>query len=185
MYVKLLKLLSRSFTNSPFYSYTGRNEAWFDLLLIQTFLLYYVNHVFLTLQCVTKCFFSHDFHDKRKEVCIKTRSTSASRSLKGYVTKPTTLKWSIVVYRIVKIISKFEQLWLRSHLGGSENIEQSFRLLPWIRNCLTSFAFRKFSGQDSLHPFFIELCIVLWLNAKLFEQITIHIIERFCTTWEW
>ena len=84
------------------------------------------------LQCVTSVFFSrHDFHDKRKEVCIKTRSTSASCSLKGYVTNPTTLKWSIVAYRIEKIsISKLEQLWLRSHLGGSENIEQSFCLLP-------------------------------------------------------
>ena len=39
--------------------------------------------------------FKHNFHKKRKEVCIKTRSTSASRSLKGWDTKLTTVKWSI------------------------------------------------------------------------------------------
>ena len=33
---------------------------------------------------------------KREEVCIKTRSTSTSRSLKGWDTKLTTVKWSIV-----------------------------------------------------------------------------------------
>ena len=40
-------------------------------------------------------FFKHNFHKKRKEVCIKTRSTSASRSLKGWDTKLTTVKWSV------------------------------------------------------------------------------------------
>ena len=37
----------------------------------------------------------HNFHKKRKEVCIKTKSTSASHPLKGYDTKPTTIKWPI------------------------------------------------------------------------------------------
>ena len=36
-----------------------------------------------------------NFHNKAKEVCIKTRSTSASHSLEGYGTKSTTEKWSI------------------------------------------------------------------------------------------
>ena len=40
-------------------------------------------------------FFKHNFHKKREEVCIKTRSTSASRSLKGWDTTLTTVKWSI------------------------------------------------------------------------------------------
>ena len=50
---------------------TGGNKAVVDLVLIQTFLLCYVNHVVLM---VTSIFLKHNFHKKRKEVCIKTRS---------------------------------------------------------------------------------------------------------------
>ena len=39
--------------------------------------------------------FKHNFHKERKKVCLKTRSTSASRPLKGKDTKPTTVIWSI------------------------------------------------------------------------------------------
>ena len=38
------------------FTVTGGNEAGVDLFLIQPFLLYYVNHVFLMLQCVTSVF---------------------------------------------------------------------------------------------------------------------------------
>ena len=61
------------------FTVTGANEAGVDLVLIQLFLLYYVNHVVVMLTF----FFQQNFHKKKKEVCIKTRSTSASRSLKG------------------------------------------------------------------------------------------------------
>ena len=44
-------------------------------------------------------FFKHNSHKKRKEVCIKARSTSASRSLKGWDTEPTTVKWSIGIHK--------------------------------------------------------------------------------------
>ena len=54
-------------------------------------MLYYVNHVVL----MQTGFFKHNFHKKRKEVCIKTRSTSASRSLKGWDTKLTTVNCSV------------------------------------------------------------------------------------------
>ena len=61
------------------FTVTGENEAGVDLVLIQTFLLYYVNSVFLMLTSI----FKHNFHEEKKEVCIKTRSTSASRPFKG------------------------------------------------------------------------------------------------------
>ena len=54
-------------------------------------MLYYVNHVVLMQTGI----FKHNFRKKRKEVCIKTRSTAASRSLKGWDTRLTTVKWSI------------------------------------------------------------------------------------------
>ena len=37
-------------------------------------------------------------HIKRRRVCIKTGSTPVSLSLKGQVTKHTTIKWTICVY---------------------------------------------------------------------------------------
>ena len=57
----------------------GGNAVVADLVLIQPFLLSYVHHVVLMPNSILK----HNFHKKRKEVCIKTRSTSASLSLKG------------------------------------------------------------------------------------------------------
>ena len=66
-------------------------EAGVDLVLIQTFLLYYVNQVTLMPTSI----FKDNFHNKAKEVCIKTRLTSASHSLEGYGTKSTIVKWSI------------------------------------------------------------------------------------------
>ena len=62
------------------FTVTDGSEAGVDLALMQPFLLYYVNHVVLML---TSIFFLHNFHKKKKEVCIKRRSTSASRPLKG------------------------------------------------------------------------------------------------------
>ena len=60
--------------------------------------------------------FKHNFHPKRKEVCIK-RSISASRTHRGERTKLITVKWSILglqlrdmaamsVVNTIKIISK-------------------------------------------------------------------------------
>ena len=54
----------------------GGSEARVDLVLKQTFLLYYVNQVVLMLTTVV--FFKDTFHYKAKEVCIKTRSPSDS-----------------------------------------------------------------------------------------------------------
>ena len=58
--------------------------------LIQLFLLIsHINEVVLML--TNTLIFKHNFHIKKtKEVCIKIRSTSASHSLKGQGTKPTT-----------------------------------------------------------------------------------------------
>jgi len=67
-------------------------EAEADLVLIQPFLLYHVNHVVLMQTSI----FHYIFIRKgRKEVFIEVRSTSASRKLRGWVTKPIAVKWSI------------------------------------------------------------------------------------------
>ena len=60
------------------FTVTGENKAGVDLVLIQNVLPNYLNHVLMLTPI-----FKHNFHRKRKEVCTKTRSTSASRSLKG------------------------------------------------------------------------------------------------------
>ena len=73
----------------------GANEDATDLVLIQTFLLYYVN------SCNSYANFLARKGKKRKDVFIKTRSTSASSSLEGLGTKLLTVKWSIVkVFKI-------------------------------------------------------------------------------------
>ena len=59
-----------------FFTVTVANEAGVDLVLIQPFLLY---HAKLVVDMLTSIFFKQ----RRKEVYIKTRSTSALRSLKG------------------------------------------------------------------------------------------------------
>ena len=48
--------------------------------------------------CYKLEFSKHNFHKKRKEVWIKTRSTSSSRLLKGSNSKPLTVKWSIIAF---------------------------------------------------------------------------------------
>ena len=60
------------------------SEAKGDLVLIQTFLLYYVNQVILLLTSI----FQEQFHNKAERVCIKTRSPSASLP-------SITVKWPI------------------------------------------------------------------------------------------
>ena len=69
---------------------TERNKAGVDLVLIQPFLLSYANHVVAIL---TSIFQAYNFHKRAKEVYIKTWSTSASHSLEGQGTKPTTVNW--------------------------------------------------------------------------------------------
>ena len=39
----------------------------------------------------------HTLHQKSRKVCIKARSTLASLSLKGQVTKQTNVNWAIVL----------------------------------------------------------------------------------------
>ena len=62
------------------------SEAKGDLVLIQTFLLYYVNQVILML--LKTSIFQEQFHNKAERVCIKTRSPSASLP-------SITVKWPI------------------------------------------------------------------------------------------
>ena len=72
------------------FTVTGGNEAGVDLNL--------------TLALLCKCvlmqtsIFKHTFHEKRREVCITTRSVSSSLSLKGKDTKLTTVKWYSVLH---------------------------------------------------------------------------------------
>ena len=67
------------------------SEVRVDLVLIQTSLL-------LSCKCTLLKSEQLVLHNKRSEVCIKTRSTLASLPSKGQVTKQTTVKWSITLY---------------------------------------------------------------------------------------
>ena len=51
-------------------------------------------------------FFKNNFHNKAKEVCIKTRTTTSSHSLEDYGTKSTTVKWSFASKRKKKCKKK-------------------------------------------------------------------------------
>ena len=59
-------------------------------------------------------FLKNDFLKKRKEVCIKTRSTLASLSLTGYGTMHIVVKWSI----LFKSGELFDDLRLQGVGGG-------------------------------------------------------------------
>ena len=66
-YNTLLTLLDN---NSPFYTYRRNlNEVEVDLVLIQTLMIYYVNHVLLMLTSI----FKHNFHNKRNQVLHKNK----------------------------------------------------------------------------------------------------------------
>ena len=60
------------------------NEATVDSVLMQPFLLYYVNHVTFVLKIIIM----HTFHKKRREVCINTSSPPSSHSIKAKVLNP-------------------------------------------------------------------------------------------------
>ena len=55
------------------------DEARVDSVLIQPFLLYYVNHVTFVLKIIIM----HTFHKKSREVCINTSSPPSSHSIKS------------------------------------------------------------------------------------------------------
>ena len=71
-------------------------------------LLYFANRVLLMLTSI----FKYNIHKKRKEACIKTRSPSASRSLKGWDTKRTSVKRSIAI--------KADKHMSQSHLNKTQ-----------------------------------------------------------------
>ena len=56
------------------------NEARVDSVLMQPFLLFYVNHSILVLTIIIM----HTFHKKSWEVCINTSSPPSSHSIKSY-----------------------------------------------------------------------------------------------------
>ena len=87
--VGVIQPLSQAQRSIVYFTVTGGNEAGVDLVLIQPFLLCYVNNVVFMLTSI----FKHNFHKKRKEVCIKTRSTSASHL---HSKARITVKWSIL-----------------------------------------------------------------------------------------
>ena len=66
------------------------SEARVDLVLIQTSLLLLCKTSYSDVNKV-------HLHDKRREVCIKTRSTLASLPSTGQVAEQTTVKWSIII----------------------------------------------------------------------------------------
>ena len=70
---------------APFTVVSG-NEARVDAVLIQPFLLYYVNHVIFVLTIIIM----RNFHEKRREICINTSSPPSLHSIESYGTKSTT-----------------------------------------------------------------------------------------------
>ena len=67
---------------------SNESEPGVDLALIEPHCFSYINDVVLML-------ISRKLHKKSCEVSIKARSTPASLSFKGQVTKHTIVKWSI------------------------------------------------------------------------------------------
>ena len=76
----LLRLDSKPAVNCRTYGHFDDDDDYYYYYYYQVFLN--ANYVFVSIISM---------HRKRKEVCLKTRSTSASRPVKGWDTKPTTL----------------------------------------------------------------------------------------------
>ena len=106
-------------TNRPFYccvlSYLAMNasEAGGDLALIQTSLLF-------SCKCKLVSIRTTWFAQQSNEVCIKTRSTPASLPFRGQVTKPTTVKWSIMKTCYVGLKHNIQQCLL-NYIGWKFN----------------------------------------------------------------
>ena len=64
------------------------SEAGVDLVLIETSLLFLCKCILVSIRW-------DDLHKKSNEVSIKTRSTPASLTIQGQVTKGTTVKWPV------------------------------------------------------------------------------------------
>ena len=79
--------MSTKFGRIGHFTVMDGSEAEGDLVLIQSFLLYYVNQVILMLTSI----FQEKFHNKAKKVCIKTRSPAPSLP-------SITVKWPILRY---------------------------------------------------------------------------------------
>ena len=60
---------------------------------------------------------------KSSKLSIKTRSTPASLSFKGQVTKHTTVKWSILEYQQPKELSSFSFIYNNLRIAKVKNIE--------------------------------------------------------------
>ena len=74
----------------------NESEAGVDHVMIQTAL---PNDVVVML-------ISKNLHKKSSEISIKTRSTPASLSFIGQVTKHTTVKWTIAIFHLSQIRDK-------------------------------------------------------------------------------
>ena len=68
------------------------SKAGGDLAVIQTFLP-------LLCKCTQLALKQFDLHQKSSEVCIKTRSPSASLPFKSQVTQQATVKWSNAIFQ--------------------------------------------------------------------------------------
>lgn len=65
---------------------------------------------------------------KSSEVSVKTRSTSTRLSFKGQTTKPTTLKWFILVFHCIKFSKlSFSYYFIRALMFH----QIQFICLPW------------------------------------------------------
>ena len=111
---------------------------------------------------------SRNLHKKSCEVSIKARSTPASLSFKGQVTKHTTVKWSIIPFVFTLRSSCVNASWSTTDLNksGLKHREGNDRLI-----CVYSFWCNMLSGGYNkiwhLLPWTSDLTIDLQCTSKI------------------
>ena len=144
------------------FTVTWGNKTEVDIVLIQPFLLYYVNHVFL----IQTGIFKQNFHKKRKEVCIKTRSTSALLSLKGWDSKLTTVNWFIVkdISDVLDYLSFHRLLPQENFFKRVNGVDLDRQFAPRVHMTLFLWKWKLyyFTFKKQLVGIILKKIIVIW-----------------------
>ena len=141
------------------------NEAKGDLVLIQTFLLYYVNQVILML--LKTSIFQEQFHNKAERVCIKTRSPSASLP-------SITVKWPIENQKF-KRRTKVCNIW--QHLVTDTGLLFMSLKLNWI---LVFWGLSQFFCKRTVNSL---LCYTfVFTGHKIWSQKNFYVIFGYFTS---
>ena len=111
-------------------------------------------------------------HNKSREVCVKTRSPPASLPFRGQVTKPTTVRWSIVKYSS-RLIMLINSNWVESEIVFTFYIVRSVRS-PEIE-AKFEFYFNWF--QLEKNSCFVWFSCEIW-TKNILQKLRNH--ERYC-----